>query len=248
VSESKQCRKCGEEKPLSDFGYDRYRDDGLTKNCKRCNNAAAKAWREANRDIVRINDAARRLALGHRPRTAPYDLESDSDDDLDDLDGDSDDLDDLESDSDDDLADTKPIAQRETPGHLYVIRFANDMIKVGRASNVTARVRSHANEGVRHGNNAVEHWTSQVIERVCLAETALIQWCTEQPGAESHFGREWFTGLDYGHTVREATHLGEPGVAARTIADRAELTRVEAALMQMQEARERLMRSLRRCG
>lgn len=198
MSQTKKCRKCGEEKEVEQFHFDRHGVDGLTSACKPCNNAASRRWQHANRDIVRVRDAERRLARGHRPRVPSERSRS---------------------------AVASPTRQ-EAAGHLYVIRFANDMIKAGRATDVTVRVRDHANEGARHGNAMVEHWTSPVIERIELAETVLLRWCEEQPGAIAHFGREWFTGLDYVATVEEAQRLCTSGAAARTAARRAERARL----------------------
>jgi hypothetical protein len=110
--------------------------------------------------------------------------------------------------------------RRTTAGHVYVVKFANDMVKVGRAARVGSRVQSHMDEGMRHGNAVVVHWSSPPLDRVDLVETMLIEWCESQPAAVGHFGREWFTGLDYAATVDAASRLGGHGEVQRLVEGR----------------------------
>ena len=58
--QTKLCYKCGKEKPFSDFGKDRRRKFGLTSACKACRNPQAKAWRDKNREYVKIINARSR--------------------------------------------------------------------------------------------------------------------------------------------------------------------------------------------
>jgi hypothetical protein len=44
----KQCSKCKQLKPESEFGKDRSRADGLQPRCKECKKQLGKQWREAN--------------------------------------------------------------------------------------------------------------------------------------------------------------------------------------------------------
>lgn len=44
----KWCSKCGETKPLTEFGFDRNRKDGRNLRCKPCVNEASRAWTAAN--------------------------------------------------------------------------------------------------------------------------------------------------------------------------------------------------------
>ena len=55
----KRCTKCEEVKPLESFGKQSGTKDGLKYMCKACNNAARKAWKEANPERVRAASKAR---------------------------------------------------------------------------------------------------------------------------------------------------------------------------------------------
>lgn len=66
--DEKQCRACGEWKPLSEFHNDKAKPDGLTVKCKDCNNAASKAARDKdpkaydrrNWELIQAKPEARR--------------------------------------------------------------------------------------------------------------------------------------------------------------------------------------------
>lgn len=63
----KTCSTCKVEKPLEEFGKDKYNNDGYTYNCKVCRRADNKAWRDNNKEKVKeIN------ARGHEKRKAYY--------------------------------------------------------------------------------------------------------------------------------------------------------------------------------
>lgn len=57
---SKGCSKCGEVKSLSDFYKHKSTVDGHAKECKACAKARAKAYRDANIELVRERDRGRR--------------------------------------------------------------------------------------------------------------------------------------------------------------------------------------------
>lgn len=118
------------------------------------------------------------------------------------------------------------------PGHLYVIEFADGVVKVGQSGvrTIESRLNAHLYRAAGTRSPAVQHWTSPVVENVQLAETALIQWCIDWPFSALHYGREWFTGLDYETTVYEAEHLAGPGVAQRELLGRMNRARVAAGL------------------
>ena len=46
ISDLRTCRKCGEEKPLSEFNKNRSLPSGYTNDCKKCHNAYLKKRRE----------------------------------------------------------------------------------------------------------------------------------------------------------------------------------------------------------
>ena len=47
------CRKCGQEKPLSEFVKDKTRELGYSYTCKQCNAERNRKWRAANPEKVR---------------------------------------------------------------------------------------------------------------------------------------------------------------------------------------------------
>ena len=58
----KVCRKCKEEKPLTEFWAAKSAADGKQTYCKACSKFLAKAWESANKDKVRAKQAAWRAA------------------------------------------------------------------------------------------------------------------------------------------------------------------------------------------
>ena len=46
------CRKCGQEKPLSEFVKDKTRELGYSYTCKQCNAECNRKWRAANPEKV----------------------------------------------------------------------------------------------------------------------------------------------------------------------------------------------------
>lgn len=62
----KLCRHCNTEKPIEEFGW----DTGKVRKsrCRLCENARAKAWRNANREHVRKSDNAYYQANKERER------------------------------------------------------------------------------------------------------------------------------------------------------------------------------------
>lgn len=49
----KRCTKCGQSKPLADFGKHKQGRDGLRPSCKSCRREEGRAWREANPEYLR---------------------------------------------------------------------------------------------------------------------------------------------------------------------------------------------------
>lgn len=86
-------------------------------------------------------------------------------------------------------------------GHLYVVRFADGLVKVGCGTAWEPRVHRHVGEGARHGNLWKSMWTSTVMPGMAAAERELIGWCERQAGAEK-LGREWFHGLSIIEVIR----------------------------------------------
>ncbi len=56
-AEKKICFKCKKEKCLSEFGKDKYNNDGYTYDCKICRREKEQIWRDKNRDKIKeINE------------------------------------------------------------------------------------------------------------------------------------------------------------------------------------------------
>lgn len=55
---AKECRGCGEVKPLTEYYAERKRPDGLNRTCKRCVADDARRYREANRERVNARERA----------------------------------------------------------------------------------------------------------------------------------------------------------------------------------------------
>jgi gas vesicle protein len=53
--DTKICKTCGKEKPLSEYGVMKGTKDGLNYTCKECCNERARAYRKANSDKVRAS-------------------------------------------------------------------------------------------------------------------------------------------------------------------------------------------------
>jgi len=58
MEETRFCTKCKEDKPLSEFGLNNSRKDGLQRYCKDCCREYGISWRQRNREKTR-EDAAR---------------------------------------------------------------------------------------------------------------------------------------------------------------------------------------------
>jgi hypothetical protein len=82
---------------------------------------------------------------------------------------------------------------------LYVCLFSNDQIKVGRTTNLPARIKQHCDRVACVGVVLTDltHWICE--EHVEARERWLIDLCAGT--ASNRFQNEWFTGLDF-NTVR----------------------------------------------
>lgn len=67
---TKTCRKCGEDKPLSEYTRRKGSRDGVRNDCKACQSAYTKAYREANR--AKINAYAQAWREAHRAEAVEY--------------------------------------------------------------------------------------------------------------------------------------------------------------------------------
>lgn len=99
---------------------------------------------------------------------------------------------------------------RRYAGHLYALRFANDLTKVGRAHDARSRIGDHIREGRSHGNPVILQWVSIFIVELQKAERELIDWCAAYPGARLVRGHEWFMGLDYDEVIAQVDRIVRP--------------------------------------
>ena len=66
--DTKRCPKCGEVKPLTEFGKDKGTRDGHSPWCKVCTANRKKAYRAAHPEKVRAREAAWRAANKEKMR------------------------------------------------------------------------------------------------------------------------------------------------------------------------------------
>ena len=57
----KQCSKCGETKPISEYHRDKYANDGYVQKCKSCVKIKSKLWNQKNTEIVKIKNREKYL-------------------------------------------------------------------------------------------------------------------------------------------------------------------------------------------
>lgn len=68
--ETKQCKTCGEVKPLDQFGKDKRGDRGLRSSCRVCFAQTQRAWRAANPEKVRASQDKWRTENPEKVRTS----------------------------------------------------------------------------------------------------------------------------------------------------------------------------------
>ncbi len=64
----KVCRRCNEEKPLTEFYADKSSSDGRQSYCKACSKARTAEWSAANRVKLRVKEAKWRAANPEKVR------------------------------------------------------------------------------------------------------------------------------------------------------------------------------------
>lgn len=91
-------------------------------------------------------------------------------------------------------------------GHLYLLRFDNGVIKVGRSVNPAARNSRHRREAGRFDLRIVDQWQSNVMNHVQLAERRLIAVLTAI-GSRTPGGREYFRDIPFSIARYQAERL-----------------------------------------
>lgn len=89
--------------------------------------------------------------------------------------------------------------------HIYVCRFSNDRIKVGRSVDPKARIAVHANRVACVGVDLVDSRIFEVAVDSWRAERDLIQACSSQ--ATEIRGNEWFAGLAFDEVCKWAANF-----------------------------------------
>lgn len=79
--------------------------------------------------------------------------------------------------------------------YLYVCRFSNDHVKVGRSSTPNERIASHADRVACVGIEITDVFITECLGRVEAAEFSMISECAKHATKKNK--NEWFEGLDF---------------------------------------------------
>jgi hypothetical protein len=90
-------------------------------------------------------------------------------------------------------------------GHVYVIRFSSQIVKVGRTAAPRTRMRWHLSSAAWYGTTIEKAWLSRPHVDVVPNERALIKYGRERATAQT--GNEYFRGVDFADVVRLAESL-----------------------------------------
>jgi hypothetical protein len=90
-------------------------------------------------------------------------------------------------------------------GHIYIIEFDNQTIKVGKASNPQARVRAHQSNAQPMGRSINRVWVSKVHGNYSANERALIAFGSR--ASRETIRAEYFVGLPFAQVLRFAKSL-----------------------------------------
>jgi hypothetical protein len=85
---------------------------------------------------------------------------------------------------------------------IYVAKFSNGVIKVGRSVDPVSRIAQHEARVACMGVTLVEWTHYECVGSASSAETRLIEWCAER--ATRRFHSEWFEGVHYFDAVKVA--------------------------------------------
>lgn len=86
-------------------------------------------------------------------------------------------------------------------GSLYVVEFSDRRIKVGRSSNPDHRIREHAAEGRRAGQDVVNRWASPTLRDSVNAEIDLITGVQAAGAMAVSTTFEYFTNVTFADAV-----------------------------------------------
>lgn len=90
-------------------------------------------------------------------------------------------------------------------GHLYILRFSTNVIKVGQTLDLQRRVREHRRDAEAFGAVIVDYWFSPAHQNYLENEVELILGCDESATWRSK--REYFQGIDIDEVIEFACGL-----------------------------------------
>ncbi|MFI7119207.1 GIY-YIG nuclease family protein [Amycolatopsis sp. NPDC049868] len=88
-------------------------------------------------------------------------------------------------------------------GHLYVIQFSSNVIKVGRCGDLRRRSEEHRRDAARYDVTIVHEWCSPLVEGVRVRERNLLK-ALGQLGDRTGGGREYFRDIPFAIAVAQA--------------------------------------------
>lgn len=91
-------------------------------------------------------------------------------------------------------------------GFIYVVKFSDGVLKVGRAIDADHRLRTHESNARFHGRQVKSVWQSPRHVEWMQNEARLIQWCAERPGTR-RVSTERFVGIPFTDAVAYAKSL-----------------------------------------
>lgn len=92
-------------------------------------------------------------------------------------------------------------------GHLYVLRFSNGEVKIGRTEHLTSRLRQHRDGARGRGLTVTDQWVSEPHIEFDINEEALKEVALKLGGTPVGTSREYFTGVDWAEMVTVAKRL-----------------------------------------
>lgn len=100
-------------------------------------------------------------------------------------------------------------------GHIYVVEFATGIVKVGKTSSPTRRIRAHGRAAAIHGTEIANCWISQPHQNWSTNERQLIQFCASR-GTQVAGRGEYFRGVSFADASQFAEALALGGTAKAT--------------------------------
>lgn len=90
-------------------------------------------------------------------------------------------------------------------GHVYVLGFSDNTVKIGRTTDPKARLLKHRAAGRQDNAEMVQQWISVQHGNSNQTEALLIEFCRKH--GQKHRGDEWFSGVPYQKVLTYAKAL-----------------------------------------